>query len=345
MGTKQYDYLVFIGRFQPLHLGHVEVIDQALRLADRVIVLVGSSNQPRTPKNPFTFDERAGMITMAFRSQVEAQQLIVQPLRDKPYNNTRWAAQAQTLVDRSLPWTDKPLRGGIIGHKKDHTSYYLDMFPQWGDPIEHAINELVNATDIRKLYLEHNIKYLQAVMPPTTYEFLQKFRERAYFQALVAEHNFLVQYKKDHDVGPHEVIYNTGDAVVIQSGHILLVQRNGYPGKGTLALPGGFLDPRERVLDCIIRELREETRLKVAEKVLRGSMTRFQLFDAPERSLRGRTLTHAAKFELEDTGKLPQVRAASDARKTFWHPLAHVREEEMFEDHYHIIDEYVGGLA
>ena len=40
----QYDYLVFIGRFQPFHLGHKSVVDEALKLAENVIMLIGSAN-------------------------------------------------------------------------------------------------------------------------------------------------------------------------------------------------------------------------------------------------------------------------------------------------------------
>ena len=53
--TKTYDAIVFIGRFQPLHNAHVEIIRKASELADKVIVVVGSANQPRTFKNPFSY--------------------------------------------------------------------------------------------------------------------------------------------------------------------------------------------------------------------------------------------------------------------------------------------------
>jgi bifunctional NMN adenylyltransferase/nudix hydrolase len=342
MVTKQYDYLVFIGRFQPFHLGHLEVMEQAKRLAERVIVLVGSANQPRTPKNPFTYEERELMIRQHFGD--DATWLHIKPLRDKPYSNTKWAAQVQHVVASILPWTDMPLRGGIIGHKKDDSSFYLDLFPQWGDPIDHAINELVNATDIRKLYLERNIKYVEAIMPRSSYEFLKAFKEKAAYANVVAEHTFIENYKKNWAAAPRPVTFQTADAVVIQSGHVLLVKRGGPLGRGLMALPGGFVEQGERVLDAVFRELLEETKLKVAEKVLRGSVQKFELFDAPERSLRGRTITHAALIELA-AGKLPHVKGSDDAKKAIWTPLSHLREEEMFEDHYHIIDQFVGGLA
>ena len=52
--TKKYDTLVFIGRFQPVHNAHLEIIRRATTLARQVVIIVGSANQPRTYKNPFT---------------------------------------------------------------------------------------------------------------------------------------------------------------------------------------------------------------------------------------------------------------------------------------------------
>jgi bifunctional NMN adenylyltransferase/nudix hydrolase len=58
VSKRKYDLAVFIGRMQPLHNGHVQNINNALEIADNVLVIVGSANQPRTPKNPFTASER-----------------------------------------------------------------------------------------------------------------------------------------------------------------------------------------------------------------------------------------------------------------------------------------------
>ena len=45
---------VCIGRFQGLHHGQLAVIRRALLLAPRVVIVIGSAFQARTPKNPFT---------------------------------------------------------------------------------------------------------------------------------------------------------------------------------------------------------------------------------------------------------------------------------------------------
>lgn len=62
MLKKKYDYVFFLGRFQPLHNGHLQVIKKAFELTDNLIMLVGSSNVSRSIRNPFTFEERKCMI-------------------------------------------------------------------------------------------------------------------------------------------------------------------------------------------------------------------------------------------------------------------------------------------
>ena len=60
------DVAVFILRAQPFHFGHRAVIEQALAQAKHVLLLLGSSHQPRSPRNPFTHEERAAMIRASF---------------------------------------------------------------------------------------------------------------------------------------------------------------------------------------------------------------------------------------------------------------------------------------
>ena len=56
----KYDLAVFIGRFQPAHLGHMQVIKLALKSAENVLVLIGSAGEARSHRNPFYFDEQIG---------------------------------------------------------------------------------------------------------------------------------------------------------------------------------------------------------------------------------------------------------------------------------------------
>lgn len=53
---------LFLARLQPLHLGHLHAIKQAMKKFDKVIIAIGSSNKQNTLENPFSFEERKEMI-------------------------------------------------------------------------------------------------------------------------------------------------------------------------------------------------------------------------------------------------------------------------------------------
>lgn len=360
----KYDVLVFIGRFQPLHNGHVRVIDTALSLAKDVLVLIGSSNRSRDSRNPFTFSERAQMINDHYRNQApdvtqRAQDhLHILPLDDIMYNDEAWIEQVQTKVtaavlnisngysaDRTATLAYNSglddLKIGLIGCNKDHTSYYLKLFPTWGSEGVEFLDS-INATDIRDTYFKGYADWMPLV-PIFTAIFLKEFEQSSTFIALWTARSWHENYKRNVQKYPR--IEHTVDSVVIQSGHVLLIRRRAEPGKGLWALPGGFLNPEERMLDGALRELREETRLAVPEPVLRGSLVTSKTYDDPKRSERGRLITQAYLFSLTKTEKLPKIKGSDDADKARWVPISELKPTDMFEDHYFIIRDMIGMLT
>lgn len=344
---KEFDLLVFVGRFQPFHNEHKRIIDIALEKSKNVLVLVGSAGKARTIRNPFTFNDRYDMIRECFPTP----NVIIKPLYDKTYNEAAWINQVQHIVKdtvldvvnnfnswRASGYADAKV--GLIGASKDNTSYYLKMFPQFRS-VNVDIQADVHATAIREDYLRHCIIDGPNI-PESVLQFLLSFSRTEQYHQLKAELTFVENYKKQWEVSPYPVKHATVDAVVEQSGHILLVKRRAEPGKGLWALPGGHLEEYERQLDGAIRELREETKIKVPEAVLRGSIRDHQTFDDPHRSTLGRVITKAYHFKLADDVTLPKVKGADDAEKAKWVPIGDLREEDFFDDHFHIIQYFLG---
>ena len=60
---------LFIGRFQPLHNGHLQILKHASKEYDEVIIGIGSSQYGHTLENPFTSDERTLMIKKALEHE------------------------------------------------------------------------------------------------------------------------------------------------------------------------------------------------------------------------------------------------------------------------------------
>lgn len=49
---------LYIGRFQPFHRGHLSVVREALKHCSKLVIAIGSAQEERTKKNPFSFEER-----------------------------------------------------------------------------------------------------------------------------------------------------------------------------------------------------------------------------------------------------------------------------------------------
>ncbi len=350
-----FDALIFIGRFQPLHNGHLAVMREALKQTRRLVVLVGSSNAARSPRNPFTYDERRAMIEACVAAgELDAApgQIVVQPLPDIAYNDQAWIADVQKIVARALraEGEGRDLRIGLAGHGKDGTSYYLKLFPEWRSVDVATRYAMLNATELRADYLRPAARMPTAhLCPPSTIDFLARFMLAEPFRWLVEEARFYADYKAKWGATPYPVFINCVDAVVIQSGHILLVERAQRPGKGLLALPGGHVEVGERFRDAAIRELKEETRIADARGEIPPAMlgsfivdTRTRLFDDPHRSERGRVVTQAFLFELPARASLFGVRGDDDAASARWHELGRLSADRFFEDHAAIIREMTG---
>lgn len=349
-----YDFLVFIGRFQPFHLGHRRVIEEALRRAGRVVVLVGSAFAAQSHRNPFGFEARRRMIAESFPAEAAAR-LVILPLEDRLYNNTAWVERVQETVDEVVEaqhdFATSP-RIGLIGVNKDNTSYYLKLFPQWGS-VEVKPQSVLAATDLREgLFSDEAAAWLARAgqsVPANVLAQLSEFHGQDEHRRICEEYRFIRGYRQSWASAPYTPVFVTTDAVVIQAGHVLLIERGARPGKGLLALPGGYLGTDETIEDSMLRELREETRIRVPDPVLRGSIVGSpKVFDEPNRDPRGRFVTHAFLLSLtprrEEGFKLPKVKGSDDAATAHWRPLAECRRADMFLDHYDILQNLVATL-
>lgn len=333
-----YDVAVLIGRFQPFHNGHAALLAEAVDSAPQVIVVLGSAHAARNAKNPFTWQERAAMIA-ATLDEATRQRVRFVPLRDY-YDDRRWGAAVVAAVKAHCA---PAARIALVGYLKDASSHYLQRFPGWELVAAPQYGE-IDATAIRRIYFEGEDgaatdALLGGLLPPAIGHYLKGWAQLPPFAQLRDEHQALEDNKRTWGSGP----FVTVDAVVTAADQVLLVERGQAPGKGLWALPGGFLEARERLLQGAIRELREETGLALLDSTLEAALTAVAVFDHPDRSLRGRTITHAHRFELGQC-RLPEVVGADDAALAKWVPVAELPAMEglFFEDHFNILDHFLG---
>ena len=339
-----HDTALLIGRFEPVHSGHLALLREALRQAPQVIVVVGSAWQARSPKNPFTWQEREAMLLGAL-PEADRARVQVLPVRDY-YNEAVWVQAVRRGVTQC---TAPGARIALVGHFKDATSSYLRAFPGW-TLIDLPRQGNMDATTIRDAYFGATpatvgaaLAPLAGEIPASTLATLQAFAQTSHYPALQDEWRMLRGYRESWAAAPYPPVFVTVDAVLRCQDQVLLIRRAHAPGKGQLAVPGGFIEQRETVWQSCLRELAEETHCNLPEATLRAALQSVSVFDHPDRSQRGRTITHAHYFDLGDA-PFPAVQADDDAALVQWTPIDQLArlEEEFFEDHFHMLDHFLG---
>jgi len=337
---------VFIGRFEPFHNGHLEVVRRGLAEASRLLIVIGSDGAARRADFlPFTTSERREMI-LASLPREDHHRVVFKGVPDLG-DIIAWADRVRGLdaeaLDQAGLGADAPVT--LIGCSKDRSSYYLSVFPEWNSIAVPHLGEL-SATPIREAYFGEDPEGVSAwlagpgreQLPPAVVTWLKAFRAEPAYGEMLAELAYARRYREAWSRAPYPPIFVTADAVVIQDGHVLLIRRKGQPGQGQWALPGGFVEQDEFVVDAALRELEEETGIAVAEADLRAAIVATRVFDAPFRDMRGRMITHATLFHLRpQTPELPTAVGADDADLASWVRLTDLRREALFSDHFLII--------
>ncbi len=360
-----FDIAVCIGRFQGLHLGQFALIQRALALAPKVVIVIGSAFQARTPKNPFTWQERAEMIRLALSDSVNhdadaatalLDRVSFVPVRDY-YDSRRWVEAVHLGVEQVAPREEgQPTpRTVLVGHRKDATSDYLSEFPGW--TLEAMPSQgRMHSSSLRDAYfagggdqanplmLAAALSALVSVVPPSTIAFLRTWAELPEYRALAQEWAMLREERAQWASAPYPPVFVTVDALLQCNDHVLLIVRGRAPGKGLFALPGGFLEQRESIYQSALRELEEETGFERLPVNMDTAFRGVKVFDHPDRSLRGRVITHVHHFDLGQCKNLPEVAGADDAAAAMWVPVSDLAgmEDRFHDDHFHILDSFLG---
>ncbi|MBA3479527.1 MAG: NUDIX domain-containing protein, partial [Lautropia sp.] len=342
---------VLVGQFAPFHRAHLQVLRAALSSYRLNVVVLGSAFQAPSPKNPFTWQQRADMIGLCLTEE-EKLRVRFLPARDH-HLDERWGEEVSRGVlelaggvsHRQITVVNPEPRMGTGANSFD----WPKIFPRWGHaplPAQSRDEAALDTAAIRKVLfsVEHEAKeaalaYLKETVPDEVRRYLSAWWESPLRARLADEAEWVRQYRKKW---PAEQAMTT-DAVVTCSNHVLLIERGDGAGAGLFALPGGFLEKDERFYDSARRELREETGLGYIGDGLDIAFVRAEVFDRADRSLRARIVTVAHLFELKVTS-LPDVQGRDDARHALWVPIAELPalEERFFEDHFQIVDYFLG---
>lgn len=156
-------------------------MQEALERVGQLLVILGSARSPRTPKNPFTAQEREALIAGMLREAgVPGERVAFAPVADDP-DEARWLAAVREAARSRAKGTSVAL----IGHIKDDSSYYLRSFPEW-PYLPSRVESPLGATEVRRLYFEGDLHDAAKYVPGTVAAFLKEFARTPEFARLQA---------------------------------------------------------------------------------------------------------------------------------------------------------------
>jgi nicotinamide-nucleotide adenylyltransferase len=135
---------LYVGRFQPFHLGHLEAVKYILGRVDELVIVVGSAHDSHTQENPFTAGERITMIRLALKeARIDANRYTVLPLPDAEFHKVWVSHLLSQTPSFDLVFTNEPLTGRLL----KEAGMRVEKIPMFN-------RGAYTATEVRKRILE-----------------------------------------------------------------------------------------------------------------------------------------------------------------------------------------------
>lgn len=192
--NKPYDVGVICGRFQTFHIGHESLVDTALKLCDRVLILVGSSQECGTERNPLNIDTRIRMLRAIYGDDGS---IIIKGISDLTNENDirpEWGRYLLDNIDRYIYKTPELM---IYGNDESRS--------RWFDPDDiKDVTEIIvsrgkipiSATQVRALMVADNRREWQKWVNPKLHKMYDEIRRELMSVPFYASEEYIESIKE-----------------------------------------------------------------------------------------------------------------------------------------------------
>ena len=152
---------ILIGRMQPVHNGHIEVIKKTLEEVDEIVIGIGSAQKSHELKDPFTAGERVVMLTQALiENNIDPGSYYIIPMEDINFNAI-WVAHVKMMTP--------PFSVVYSGNSLVKQLFYEEGFEVKNPPLYDRMN--LSGTEIRRRMLED--ENWQELVPQATIDVIE----------------------------------------------------------------------------------------------------------------------------------------------------------------------------
>jgi len=154
---------LFVGRFQPVHKGHIKALEFVFSQVDEVVIGIGSAQASHTLKNPFTTSERMEMLIRALDEAGLDKRYYLIPLPDINFNAI-WATYVVSMIPRfDVVFTGNSLVAQLFREK----GYEVVVQPMFR-------KDILSATEIRKRMIEG--EPCEELVPESVVEYIRDIK-------------------------------------------------------------------------------------------------------------------------------------------------------------------------
>lgn len=169
---KKYKCGLYVGRFQPLHMGHYDIINTMIHSCETVIIAVGSAQEYGTKRNPFSYGLRASLIFKSFGWAFPHVMVVPVPDREHPSNDPSWGDYLLNTVKTYTGLTPDVIYEGI---EAERSTWYNN----YDIPIERFHREYIkiSSTEIREALFRGDYDAVTTKTPFAVSSNYEKLRE------------------------------------------------------------------------------------------------------------------------------------------------------------------------
>ena len=149
---KRYTYGLIVGRFQPFHHGHELMIARALDDCDKVVICIGSAQESRTSRNPFTVEERITLIKECFSEDLSRLIFVSLPDREVVRDDDTWGEYILNTIEH----TAKVAVQAVFEGREACRQPWFNSIEELDIIQISRVNEPFSATDVRNALKEGN---------------------------------------------------------------------------------------------------------------------------------------------------------------------------------------------
>lgn len=171
---KPYDVGLICGRFQTFHKGHEKLIETGLMLCDRILILIGSSQECGTERNPFNINTRTKMIKMIYGDNPN---IMIYGLPDMTNENDicpEWGKYLLKHVDRYIFKNPEIM---IYGNDESRSNWFDKQDLKYTTELIINRSELpISATMIRQYMVDDDRKSWMDCVNPKLHKMYDEIR-------------------------------------------------------------------------------------------------------------------------------------------------------------------------